>query len=322
MGAMNRMKEIQDLSLQAKWSLAAAYALAGRMNGANELIFNASTDVGPYSLSNSTYGSSSRDEALILEALVLMGKDREAFTQAQKVSRNLSRERSFSTQSTAWSLVAMGRLAEKMSGSLNFSWTLNGASQQAVNSAKAVFQQDIPAKPESGIISLRNTGNGAVYVDLVSKTKPVRDSLPAVANNIRLDVSYTNMNGTPLDVQRLKQGTDFVAVIRVSNISGQNSYTDLALTQIIPSGWEIYNERMISPDDEDNVGRASFNYQDIRDDRVMTYFDLGRGQSKTFRIRLMASYCGSFVLPAIQCEGMYDTSATARTRADRVVVER
>ena len=216
----------------------------------------------------------------------------------------------------------MGRLAEKTSGSLDFSWTLNGASQPAVKSAKAVFQKNIPTKPESGTVSINNHGNGVIYVNLVSKTKPVRDEAPEVESNIRLDVTYTSMNGAPIDVRRLKQGTDFVAVIKVSNISGQNSYTDLALTQIIPSGWEIYNERMINPDDEDNTKAASFNYQDIRDDRIMTYFDLNRNQSKIFRVRIMASYSGSFVFPAIQCEGMYDTSVTARTRAGRVVVER
>jgi uncharacterized protein YfaS (alpha-2-macroglobulin family) len=216
----------------------------------------------------------------------------------------------------------MGRLAEKMSGSLSFNWTLNGTSQPPINSAKAVFQQNIPTRPASGSMTITNTGSGVLHVNVVSKTKPLRDSLPAIASNIRLEVNYTSMNGTPIDVQRLKQGTDFVAVAKVSNISGQNSYTDLALTQIIPSGWEIYNERIINPEDGDNARGAPFNYQDIRDDRVMTYFDLNRGESKTFRIRLMASYCGDFVFPAVQCEGMYDTSATARTRAGRVVVER
>ena len=322
MGAMNRLKEPKDLSQQAKWRLAAAYALAGKKKAAEELIFNASTDVDPYSLSNSTYGSSDRDEAMILETLVLLGRDKEAFTQAQKVSRNLSKEVSFTTQSTAYSLVAMGQLAEKMSGSLEFDWTLNGASQPAVKSAKAVFQKDIPIKPTSGYVQVKNSSKGTLYVNLTSKTKPLRDSLPAVQNNIRLDVHYTSMNGAAIDVTKLKQGTDFVAIIKVSNISGQENYTDLALTQIIPSGWEIYNERMVNPDESDMDNNTPFNYQDIRDDRVLTYFDLARGQSKVFRVRLMASYAGSFVFPAIQCEAMYDTNVQARTKAGRVVVEK
>ena len=322
MGAMNRLKELKDLSQQAKWRLAAAYALAGKKKAAEELIFNVSTDITPYALNNSTYGSADRDEAMILETLVLMERDKEAFTQAQKVSKSLSRENSFTTQSTAYSLVAMGCLAEKMSGSLDFEWTLNGKSQATIASAKAVFQKDIPTNPATGSATVKNTSKGTLYVNLVSKTKPLRDSLPTMQNNIRLDVHYTNMSGAGIDVTKLKQGTDFVAVIKVSNISGQDNYTDLALTQIIPSGWEVYNERMVNPDDGDADRATPFTYQDIRDDRVLTYFDLARGQSKVFRIRLMASYAGSFVFPAIQCEAMYDTNVQARTKAGRVMVEK
>jgi uncharacterized protein YfaS (alpha-2-macroglobulin family) len=322
MGAMNRMKEIKDLSEQAKWRLAAAYALAGKINIANELVFNAKTEVDPYSLNNSTYGSYSRDEAMILETLVLMGKDKEAFLLAQKVSRNLSSEYSFTTQSTAYALIAMGRMAEKVSGTLNFNWTLNEQDQPVIKSAKAVFQKDLPLKPASGSVIIKNTGEKTLYVNLVSKTKPLRDSLPSVESNIRLEVSYTQLNGAPVDVTRLKQGTDFVAVIKVSNVSGIHDYTDLALTQIIPSGWEIHNERMINPEDNDTNNGYLYTYQDIRDDRLLTYFDLDKGRFKVFKIRLMAAYAGSFVFPAIQCEAMYDTEVQARTKAGRVVVEK
>ena len=109
-----------------------------------------------------------------------------------------------------------------------------------------------------------------------------------------------------------------VASVKITNISAANDYTDLALTHIIPSGWEIFNERLT-----DTEGRTdSYTYRDIRDDRVLTYFDLARGKSKTLTIRLQASYLGSFVLPAVQCEAMYDTSAQARSTAGRVAVVR
>ena len=139
-GAMNRMKEQANLPLQAKWRLAAAYALNGKTKAANELVFNAKTTVEPYSPSAGSYvyGSYDRDEAMILETLLLMGREREAFTQAQKVSKNLSREDWFSTQSTAFALMAMGRLAEKLSGTLDFTWTIYGKQQPAVKSAKEI----------------------------------------------------------------------------------------------------------------------------------------------------------------------------------------
>ena len=120
-----------------------------------------------------------------------------------------------------------------------------------------------------------------------------------------------------MNVSELKQGNDFIAQIEVANTNQLNDYTDIALTYIIPSGWEIFNERMVGNESDT---KNTYNYQDIRDDRVLTYFDLSRGSRTIIKVRLQASYIGSFVLPAVQCQAMYDTSAQAKTVAGRVKV--
>ncbi|MCS3213807.1 hypothetical protein SAMN02910431_00384 [Bacteroides sp. AR20] len=330
-GAMNRMKEQPGLSIQAKWRLAAAYALTGKMKPAGELVYNAETTVIPYSSMNLIYGSSDRDEAMILETLILMKRDRDALQQAKKVSQNLAQENWFSTQSTAFALMAMGRLAEQLSGTLDFTWSWNGKQQPAVKSAKAVFEKEIATSPKSGTVSVKNQGKGALSVDLITRTQLLNDTLPAIADNIRLDVKYTDMAGSPISVEDIRQGTDFMSAVTLSNISGTSDYSNLALTHIIPSGWEIYNERMIVPEasssnsNEANTPESSadkYTYKDIRDDRVLTYFDLRRGESKTFTVRLHATYAGNFILPAIQCEAMYDAVVQARTKAGRTTVSR
>ena len=330
-GVMNRMKEQPGLSIQAKWRLAAAYALTGKMKPAGELVYNAETTVIPYSSMNLIYGSSDRDEAMILETLILMKRDRDALQQAKKVSQNLAQENWFSTQSTAFALMAMGRLAEQLSGTLDFTWSWNGKQQPAVKSAKAVFEKEIATSPKSGTVSVKNQGKGALSVDLITRTQLLNDTLPAIADNIRLDVKYTDMAGSPISVEDIRQGTDFMSAVTLSNISGTSDYSNLALTHIIPSGWEIYNERMIVPEvsssstNEANVPESSagkYTYKDIRDDRVLTYFDLRRGESKTFTVRLQATYAGNFILPAIQCEAMYDAAVQARTKAGRTTVSR
>ena len=330
-GAMNRMKEQPGLSIQAKWRLAAAYALTGKMKPAGELVYNAETTVIPYSSMNLIYGSSDRDEAMILETLILMKRDRDALQQAKKVSQNLAQENWFSTQSTAFALMAMGRLAEQLSGTLDFTWSWNGKQQPAVKSAKAVFEKEIATSPKSGTVSVKNQGKGALSVDLITRTQLLNDTLPAIADNIRLDVKYTDMAGSPISVEDIRQGTDFMSAVTLSNISGTSDYSNLALTHIIPSGWEIYNERMIVPEasssnsNEANTPESSadkYTYKDIRDDRVLTYFDLRRGESKTFTVRLQATYAGNFILPAIQCEAMYDAAVQARTKAGRTTVSR
>ena len=87
-------------------------------------------------------------------------------------------------------------------------------------------------------------------------------------------------------------------------------YKEMALTQIFPSGWEIINTRF---GDVDEVVKTDVpTYQDIRDDRVYTYFNLDRNKSKTFSITMNAAYVGKYYLPTVNCEAMYDDRIHAR----------
>jgi uncharacterized protein YfaS (alpha-2-macroglobulin family) len=328
-GAMNRLKERKTLSLQARWMLAAAYALTGKQEVAAELVFQADTEVPAYTSPGSVYGSSERDEAVILEALLRMNRREEAVRQAQRVSQRLAQEHDFSTQSTAFALMAMGRLAGELSGTLDFGWTWNGVQQPEVKSAKALFTKRFVAAsgrgaarqvPASGSITLTNRGSGGLSVDLITRAQVLNDTLPALSHNLKLDVRYTLPDGiTPVKPDKVRQGTHFEAHITVANVAPDSDYTDVALTHIVPSGWEIYNERLFGAGD--SLALRNYTYRNIRDDRVMTYFDLRRGESKTFTLRLQAAYAGSFVLPALRCEAMYDPTAQARTKAGRTVVE-
>jgi uncharacterized protein YfaS (alpha-2-macroglobulin family) len=87
---------------------------------------------------------------------------------------------------------------------------------------------------------------------------------------------------------------------------------------VFPSGWEINNLRLQG--DEEFVKSSAFDYQDIRDDRVYTYFTLYTNERRTFRIMLTASYAGTYYLPAISCEAMYDKSIYARKKGQVVEV--
>jgi uncharacterized protein YfaS (alpha-2-macroglobulin family) len=100
----------------------------------------------------------------------------------------------------------------------------------------------------------------------------------------------------------------------------------IALTQIVPSGWEIANERLHDADEQTgdrdarsrpeeyrNQSQARADYVDIRDDRVMQFFDLGAGTTIRFQTRVNAAYRGRFYLPGIVAEAMYDAATHART---------
>jgi alpha-2-macroglobulin len=53
-------------------------------------------------------------------------------------------------------------------------------------------------------------------------------------------------------------------------------------------------------------------YQDIRDDRVYSYYDLAANTTKKFVVQLNATYMGKFYLPTVYSEAMYDNLINAR----------
>lgn len=78
----------------------------------------------------------------------------------------------------------------------------------------------------------------------------------------------------------------------------------MALTQIFPSGWEIINTRL----DGTDVNDSAVTYKDIRDDRVMHYFDLKPKQKAEFTVLLNAAYEGAYYMPMTHVEAMYDNT--------------
>ena len=81
------------------------------------------------------------------------------------------------------------------------------------------------------------------------------------------------------------------------------------LHQIFPSGWEILNTRL--QEGEGSFKSSPYDYQDIRDDRVYTYFNMNENETRTYYIQLNAAYLGKYFLPGTYCSAMYDNSINA-----------
>jgi len=106
-------------------------------------------------------------------------------------------------------------------------------------------------------------------------------------------------------------------VAKVTNLGLRGDLHELALSHVFASGWEIHNDRM---DSFRRSAAAPFEYQDVRDDRVYTYFDLKAGETKSIEVRLNASYLGKFYLPMVSVEAMYDATLNARVKGQWVQV--
>jgi len=309
LGAMNRMREISGLTVTAKWRLAAAYQLAGRDRAAIDLIKSASTSVDDYQELSYSYGSGLRDRAMIMETLVLMGDKVKAKGVLDDLVESIGSGRWYSTQTVAYTLLAVAKfVGAGEEGSFEYSYAINGKGSKKTRPEKPVSQHVLDFSDNE--VKVTNNSGQTIFVRLTNKGTPLTSDQINEENDLNMSVTYLDMGGQPIDVTSLEQGTDFMAEVMVKHPGGIRwHYDEMALSQIFPSGWEIRNLRMdfttgINTGDQPD-------YQDIRDDRVYTYFDIRRNDTKTFRIVLNAAYLGRFYQPAVHCGAMYDEDISA-----------
>lgn len=308
LGAMNRMREEKSLSNVSKWRLAAAYAVVGKPEVAKQLIESASTEVKPYRQLSYTYGSDTRDQAMIAETMILMNESINAAPLIKDISEALSSDRWHSTQTVAYSLLAVSKFAGQSDKDEQFQFDYTIASNsKTVGSDLPITQVDLPIK---GKLNVVNKNDGVLFVRVIQTGQPLIGDQTASSENLLLDIRYTDMEGNALNPSRITQGTDFVAEVKVTNPGTKGMrYDEMALSQVFPSGWEITNSRL---DGFSGITSTTPEYQDIRDDRVYTYFDIRQNKTHTYRLQLNAAYQGRFYLPTTVCSAMYDNTIEAR----------
>lgn len=316
-GAMNRLKERKDLSTIATWRLATAYAQIGQIETAKRMTKSKGTVLPTYAELSNTFGSTTRDKAIILEAQTLLDQRDDARISMKYLAKVLSSEKWLSTQETAYMLMAIGRYAKVSSenASSTFDYTVDGASQGSSKIGKRIKQFDVGEKGGSRKLHLTNSGSGTLFVTVTTRKIPKVGEEKNKYSRLKMSVWYEDMDGKKLNVAKIKQGTEFIAYIRLTNPSN-DPYDEMALNQIFPSGWEVYNGRMLGG----GPTGTGVRYQDIRDDRVLTYYKLEANGQALVKVRLHATYKGKFYLPGLYTEAMYDHTIHAQRKGEWVEV--
>jgi hypothetical protein len=320
LGAMNRLKEQTPLTHTAAWTLAAAYAQAGQADAAKKTIANLPTTVKAYRELSYSYGSDIRDRSLILETLIKLNEKEKAFDLLKDLSKTLSNANYWlSTQEVAFSLRAISNFAgAEKRGNINLNCNVNGKEVNATSGLPIVQIPVVINGVKKETVSITNKGTGLVFVRVIAEGIPARGEEIDERNNLELYVNYTDKKGNAINPQVLEQGTEFVAEVTIKHGGSDRAYQNMALTQIFPGGWEIVNDRIEQTDV--SIKQDYFSYQDIRDDRVYTFFDIAYNYQKKYKVNLIATYAGTYYLPGASCEAMYDKGIYARTKGMEVKV--
>ncbi len=322
LGAMNRFRERENLSTQARWRIAATYALIGQPEAADDILQGATTSVEEYQELSGSFGSSLRDQAMILETLALLDRKDEATDLMRTIASSLSTNNWYSTQTTAYSLIAISKYLNSydVAGEIDASYEVNTGDVGSISSNAFVRQLTLTIDEQArNTISVTNNSSGTLFARVILEGTPLIGDNITTSSNLVQRVRYLRLDGESVNPESLEQGSDIVMEIAVQNPGLRGNYQELALSTIFPSGWELRNTRMDGEAFKEPV--SNFDYQDIRDDRVYTYFDLSANSTKVFRFQLNASYQGRFYLPAVTTSAMYDEAINARTPGQWITIE-
>ena len=317
-GAMNRLREKPELGSLASILLAAAFYLNGQLEAAEELTGKTRFEFAKYRDSELTFGSELRDMALVAHCLSLMGKKEKARQLIKQISEVASSDLWLNTNETAMVLLALSSYygTAGLEG-YTFGLAWDDRKPEKISSSLPVEKRTFPDFPTEGReLSFNNDSAIPLYLNVYTRGIPPAGLEEPQERGIKVKVTYRDLKMNPVDISSVPQGTDILVDIVVENDS-RRPLENLALTSLMASGFQIKNP-LFSPD-----GKAvSYDYQDVRDDRVYTYFQLRVGEKKTFLIVLNASYVGQFYQPGVLVEAMYDDSVQANTRGQWIKIVR
>ncbi len=310
-GAMNQLYQMKMNDFMSDVVLAGAYAIGGKQDIALKLFPGTVPDLKYYRENEYSYGSNSRDEAMIAQVLIAMNKKNEAANLLDKLIRRNGRNYYYSTQEMAMTLVALGKLygdAKDRTISFNYKWNEVKLSYET---KFPFYMVDLPPAANQSF-EFTNRSPLPVSVSIIQYGKEMSMANLDVSNGLKMKVSIGNQKDLVLN-----SGDEVNAIVNVTNTGVAGRIDNIALSAIFPSGFEIDNRRIGGITDKSE----KVNYQDFRDDRVINYFGLNAGETITLKIPLTAAYAGQYVSPAFFCEAMYDPTIYAKYRSGSVNIK-
>ena len=325
-GAMNVLKEneFEKLNDVQRWLLAAAYKLAGVDDVAERIAGTSGTNTADYHEFAGTYGSALRDKAMILEQMVLFEHWNKARDLADELATALATDTWYSTQTTGFMLLALGKYLRATEGEGETEKIISGTivlpdgREIAFKTKEPAYQVEV-LEGFGGKLRVKLDDDSNVeraFAVLEWSGVPARSSGITESHNLALKVDWLDEDGNIIDPRFLKQGQVFWGHFRVQKPANYGApIGELALVQILPAGWEIENTRFSEERQPSwmrtwRTGREE--YLDIRDDRIMWFFDLDSYEKqKDFVVKLTAVSEGRYQLPATSVEAMYNHSYRA-----------
>lgn len=261
------------------------------------------------------YGTTVRDAAALVLLLAEAGlADSRLPTLIDRMPMAEAAVKETNTQEQAWLVVAADALMSR-GGGLNLSVTGTSLPQR-----DPVYLVPTIMELSDGI-AVRNLGRQAVWEAVSVKGVPL-EARPAAREGLAIKRYFFNRDGTPLNLDAIRQNDVFVMVLEGESNTGV--YHQAIAVHPMPAGWEIENSNLGASGTGDLPWLKDLTTPrsvQARDDRFVAAVDLS-SSSPRFKLAFLvrAVTPGTYELPGGHLEDMYKPRFFARQAPGRIAV--
>ncbi|MBC7993729.1 MAG: alpha-2-macroglobulin family protein, partial [Rhizobacter sp.] len=224
---------------------------------------------------------------------------------------------SFNTLSSAYTVLAFEAMARTLGADVLGKLSVIQLDAKGAATPLALPANLLPrAAVQPGTVKLK-LANEARYTTYYSATQSGFDRTPPTQElkaGMEVLREYVGADGKP--VSSVKLGEE--VTVRLSLRAIENSVASVALTDLLPGGFEVVQSRDANGA-ASSVNGPSLEYADVREERVVIYSS-ATTSVQTYSYRLRATNTGEFTVPPAYAESMYERDKQARSLAGRITV--
>lgn len=324
-GDLSKLRYLHDNYIKrmptplAAAQLGAALALQGEQQRAGDAFRAALSKLDRQRRPLRDYGTTLRDLAA---TVALMAQSRyggqDLAPLLERLAGMMAAARYLSTQEQSWLILAAWSAAAAVE-SKPMRLSVDGAPQEPRSTP-------LHLRPTAGQLlaglSVRNDGEALVWSGQTLMGVPEQD-LPPMAEGFTIERRYYTLDGAELMPGRVSQSDVLVAVI--TGASQDDLDHQALVVDLLPAGFELENAHLAGSRLVEELGwlppLSSTLYSEFLDDRYVAAVDLGpQNREFTLAYIVRAVTPGSYRLPAVEVEDMYQPRYRARTEMSSVTI--
>jgi len=272
----------------------------------------------------SFYSDRRRRGMMLAVAIDLFGRDPGLEPLANLVAGSLRAQPSrwYTTQELVWGITGLGKFVDV--GAREFEPPVLRAGGKRIAPEVVPDREKTPdltwqlaraSEYESVTMNVPKKGEGKLFLILSSEGVRAEPDWRTGGAGLSVARRYLDSRGQPLEGGSLKLGELVYVELELRNTTGDR-IANVALVDRIPAGWEIENPRLgrggqtLDWVDTDRLWEAD--HLDLRDDRLEIFGHLDRGESRKVVYAVRAVSAGSFNVPPVEAEAMYEPRIWAR----------